>query len=80
MSHQCSFHISPLNYKTNFSCGDETHPYLAVVTCSDEESKGREPLNIHLLAVVEDQGVHYSVSSNWVVERVKKLSCCGAVM
>jgi len=27
-------------------------------------------LNIHPLAVVEEQGVPYSMSSNWVVERV----------
>jgi hypothetical protein len=56
--------------KSLFSCGDVTHPSLVLVTCPYEESKGSEPLNIHPLAVVEEQGVPYSMSSNWVVERV----------
>jgi hypothetical protein len=58
-----------------FSCGDVPHPSLAVVTCSGEESKGSVPLNIHSLAVVEEKIVSYSMSSNWVVERVN-FCCC----
>lgn len=55
------------------SCGDVHHPSMAVVTYPGEEVKGREPLDVHPLAVVEELGVPYSVSLDWVVERVKNL-------
>lgn len=42
-----------------------------MVTYYDEEITGNELLNVHPLAVVEVQGVHYSVSPDWVVERIK---------
>lgn len=58
-------------FENGSSCGAELHPYLSMVTCLDEEGIGREPLNIYPLIVVEEQGVNYSVSSDWVVERVK---------
>jgi hypothetical protein len=38
-------------------CGDVFHPSLAMVTCVDEESKRSEMVDVHQLAVVEEQGV-----------------------
>lgn len=46
------------------SCGDETHPSMIVETFPKEEFKGSEPLNVHPLAVVEEQGVPYLMSSD----------------
>jgi hypothetical protein len=53
------------------------------VNSTEEESRGREMLDIHPLATIREQGGSYSVSSYWAVERVKKnchvvgLSCEG---
>lgn len=42
--------------KGRFYCGDVFDPSLVVVTCTDEESKGREMLDIHPLTAVGKQG------------------------
>jgi hypothetical protein len=59
---------------------DVFDPSLAVVNSTEEESRGSEMLDIHPLATIKEQGGSYSVSSYWVVERVKKLSCSWIVM
>lgn len=56
---------------------------MVVMTYLGEEVKESEPLIVYPLAMVEDQGMPYSVSLGWVVERVKSfchevgLSCEG---
>lgn len=57
------------------SSGDVPHSSLDVVTYSDEEIKGSEPLNVHPFVVVKEHGEPYSVSSDLVVERVKSFCC-----
>jgi hypothetical protein len=47
------------------------NPCLAVVNVYGEEVKGSEPIIVHSLAVVEEQGVPNLLSSDSVVERVK---------
>ncbi len=47
------------------------NPCLAVVNVYREEVKGSEPIIVHSLAVVEEQGVPNLLSSDSVVERVK---------
>jgi hypothetical protein len=61
--------------KGRFYCGDVFDPSLAMVTCTEEESRGSEILDIYPLAAIGEQGGSYSVSSDWMVERVKNLSC-----
>jgi hypothetical protein len=50
---------------------DMNNPCLAVVNVYGEEVKGSEPIIVHSLAVVEEQGVPNLLSSDSVVERVK---------
>jgi hypothetical protein len=47
---------------------------MVVMTYPGEEVKESEPLIVHPLAMVEDQGMPYSVSLGWVVEGKKFLS------
>ncbi len=51
-------------------CGDMNNPSLAVVNVLGEEVKESEPLLVHPLDVVDEQGVPLLVSPDWVVERV----------
>lgn len=51
--------------------GDGFAPSLVMVSCSIEESKGSEMLDIQSLAVLGEQGGSYLVTSDWVVKRVK---------
>jgi hypothetical protein len=50
--------------ENGFFCGDVNQHSMAVVIYYGEEVKGSEPLTVHPLAVVEEKGVPYSVSSN----------------
>jgi hypothetical protein len=45
-------------------------PSLAMVNCTNEESRLSEMLDIHLLVTIGEQGGSYSMSLDWVVERV----------
>jgi hypothetical protein len=56
--------------KVNCVNRDGFDPSLAMSSCSDEESKGSEMLGIQPLAAFREQGGSYSMSLDWVVERV----------
>jgi len=54
-------------------CGAVGDAAMAVVTSTMEESRESVMLDIHPLAVIGEKEGSYSVSPNWVVERIKHL-------
>lgn len=53
------------------SCGGAKSSSMAVVLYLGEELKESEPLVVHPLAVIEEHELPESMSSDWVVQRVK---------
>lgn len=55
------------------SCGGPKSSSMAVVPYPGEELKESEPLVVHPLAIIQEHGLPESMSSDWVVQRVKNL-------
>jgi hypothetical protein len=60
--------------------GDENYSSMELIPYFGEEPKESWPWLVHPIAVIEGTELPESVSSDWIVERVKSLLSCGAVI
>jgi hypothetical protein len=60
--------------------GEYIFAVLDMVPYRVEDLLEREPLVVHLVAVIDGQELPETLSCEWVVEQVKILSCCGFIV